>query len=214
MKPSIPRFTPEGIKAKLVAIFDIDSTLADNDHRAELLEEYCVACLHRPFPKDVPNAECINCGGTSAKITQESFDAFLEPELLAKDPLIPGALKVLEKLRSHDVEIHFITGRNEKNTGDVTKAWLRDHVGWDSSKEKLMMRQQEDSGLSASLYKERALQRLHKEADLEGALLVFFEDDPHVFNVYNKYGIVIQCPHAWDLLIPEGASAPERALRR
>lgn len=197
---------------KTIWVFDIDSTIANNNHRAALLQKRCNVCLYSPMPQP-HHAPCPNCGGTTASPTQESWDAFLDVDLVAKDSPIPGAIEVLDKLRSHGAEIRFLTGRNDPDMGDVTRAWLRDHAGWQEDSEPLYMRSHEERGLAASVYKERALKRLKDDVG-EECLLVFFEDDPHVFNLYNKHGIVVKCPEVWQFFCPEGARGAEPKLKR
>lgn len=197
---------------KTVYIFDIDSTLANNDHRAELLQKTCIQCLH-PAPQN-HHDPCPNCGCTDHAISQSSWDEFLRPDLIAADAPIARGVAVVEKLRELGAEIHFLTGRNRKNCEAVTKDWLRKNVGWDESKERLCMRENEDRNLPASVYKERAFKRLKEEASLDDCLFFFFEDDPHVFGMYEKHGIVIRCPEGWDHFLPESARGPEAAWRR
>ena len=197
---------------KTVYVFDIDSTIANNDHRAALLEKRCSVCLHSPVPQG-HHQPCPVCGSTVSKITQSSWDAFLDADLVAKDAPIPRAIACLERLRSMGAHITFITGRNVRKMGPVTKAWLRDHAGWDEKSETLYMRQPDEEGMTASVYKERALQRLKDDLG-EECVFIFFEDDHHVFNLYNKHGIVVKCPEAWDFICPEGARGEEAAWAR
>jgi hypothetical protein len=205
--------------SKVIWVFDIDSTLADNGHRSALLQQYCTACLFY-LPSNGPLVhrsitECPNCGGTSLTKTQSSWDEFLDPIQVSLDRPIAKGVRVLNRLRELGGEIHFITGRNEPDLGEVTKQWLKDHCGWNPNKEKLIMRQEEDRGFTASVSKERSLERLKKEVDIGGgALYIFFEDDPHVFNLYNKHGIVIRCPEGWDHIMPDGAWGLEPSRAR
>jgi hypothetical protein len=110
-------------------------------------------------------------------------------------------------------KIVFLTGRNEPVLGDVTKAWLKNHAGWLPESEPLFMRLSGEEGLPASVYKERALQRLKSSLE-EEHMLIFFEDDPHVFNLYNKHGLCIRCPEAWEWFCPAGVRGAEPALSR
>lgn len=200
--------------SRTVFIFDIDSTIADNDARAALLHKQCVACLHTPVPQG-HHKPCPSCGSTTSKVTQESWDSFLDPEVMAEDKPIEGAIRVLNHMRSLGFEVHFITGRNELHTGDVTKEWLEQYTGWRPEVEQLIMRQPEHHGLPASQYKEIAFQRLREICQFpEGTTFVFFEDDPHVFNLYQKYGLVVRCPEAWEHFLPKGAAGHEPAFTR
>lgn len=200
--------------SKTVYIVDIDSTIAENSHRAALLKKQCIVCLHEPMPQG-HHLPCPNCGNTVSKITQESWDMFLDPELVALDTPIPRAITVLNRMRQLGFEIHFITGRNETHTGDVTKKWLKDHAGWQDGKEKLIMRQETEHGMPASKYKALAFERLKKECGFdESNTYVFFEDDPHVFGVYENYGIVVRCPEGWQHFMPAPATGSELAWAR
>lgn len=191
---------------RCVAIFDIDGTLANHNHRAALLEKQCAVCLYEPMPVG-HHASCPNCGGTVSNTKQESWDNFLKPELMLEDPPITVAVDVLHLLRKKGAEIHFITGRRRGLSGEVTEIWLREHCNWDPSKEHLIMREDENSGddlnhVPASVYKERAFKRLTDKIGTEGVFL-FFEDDPHVFEVYGKYGLVFRSPEVWNHLMPK-----------
>lgn len=198
---------------RFVAIFDIDSTLANNGHRAALLRKRCSICLHEPMPVG-HHAPCPSCGGTDSTHTQESWDAFLNLDLMAQDTPIPQAVEVLERLRELGAEIHFITGRRRSRAGAVTEDWLRHHCKRDEENEILLMREdyctEDDNDLvPASVYKGRAIKRMHNLIGDEGVFF-FFEDDHHVFPVYDKYGIVIRCPQGWQHFMPPGARYAEQ----
>lgn len=197
--------------ARVVAVFDIDGTLADNEHRAALLEKRCSACLYQPI-RTKHRSECPNCGSTTSKVTQESWDQFLDPSLMKLDTPILPALKVLDQLREAEAEVHFITGRVRRDSWLVTLEWLQDRAG-KRNDEILLMREKEDEGIPASRYKARAIDRLKESIGSEG-LFIFFEDDPHVFPVYNKHGIVIRCPEGWEHFNPKGPLIPEESRRK
>lgn len=196
---------------RTIWVFDIDSTVANNNARAALLQKRCNVCLYSPCPIGVGNA-CPNCGGDSFVFSQESWDTFLDTSLIAKDTPIVGAVRVLTLLREQNQDICFLTGRNE-GLRQVTESWLLNHAGWQSDKEPLLMRPMEETGLSASIYKERQLQRYLSTLP-DKPFLVFFEDDPHVFNVYSKHGLVIRCPEAWQHFAPPGGAGTELAYNR
>lgn len=199
--------------SRTVFVFDIDSTIADNTHRASLLEKHCTVCLYSPFPVD-QRAVCPSCSSGVAQVTQESWDKFLDVEAVMKDTPIPGAIQMLNKLRELGAEIYFLTGRHRSKLGTVTEAWLKQHAGWRPESEPLFMREKSEERTTASTYKERALKRLKDHVADESALYFFFEDDPHVFNLYNKHGIVVRCPEAWDHFIPMGSRGEEPILGR
>lgn len=187
---------------RAVCIFDIDSTIANNDHRAELLQKHCIVCAG---PKThEAHSWCPTCQmETDDKIAQQSWDTFLRPDLIALDTPYPRAIEVIQQMRRHGMEFHFITGRNEK-LREVTEEWLRTYVGYNSERETLKMRPLSDAKVPSSIYKEQALKELIEERDLHDASFFFFEDDPWVFKMYAKYGIVLQCPGAWEYFCPTG----------
>lgn len=195
---------------KLVCVFDIDGTLANHNHRAALLKKRCDVCLHEPMPVG-HHEPCPVCGGTSATPTQESWDAFLDPVLMGQDPPIVGGIEVLKRFRELGAEIHFITGRQRTTTGAVTEDWLKLHADKQDD-ELLFMREDEDvaQDLPASVYKRKAFKRLTDKIGTDG-VFIFFEDDPHVFPMYDEYGIVVKCPNGWQHFMPPGARFPERA---
>lgn len=193
---------------RLVAVFDIDGTLANHNHRAAILQKRCSVCLHEPMPVG-HHVPCPTCGSTVSTVTQESWDAFLDADLMAQDPVIVPGLEVLERLRDLGAEIHFITGRQRGNTGEVTEDWLRFKCSRTDS-ELLLMREDEDVDLPASAYKEKAFKRLTDQIGSEG-IFFFFEDDPHVFPVYDKYGIVIRCPQGLQHFMPPGPRYEEQS---
>lgn len=195
--------------SRLVAVWDIDGTLANNSHRASRLVKRCSICLYEPLASS-HRAVCPVCHSTDATITQESWDSFLSPELMADDTPYLAALDVLHRLREMNSEIHYITGRSASSAFEVTDLWLKTRVG-KQAKEHLFMRSEEDEGVPASVYKSRAVVRLKDKIGSEGVFM-FFEDDPHVFPVYNEHGLVIRCPEGLTHFMPPGP--PFRESRR
>lgn len=197
---------------RMVAVIDIDTTIANNDARAELLQKHCVVC---GGPKThEPHSTCPTCLiETADKIAQESWDTFLRPDLMALDKPERKGVEAIRRMRAHNIEFHFITGRNE-GLREVTEEWLRQYVGWDPERESLVMRGQADRDTPASVYKERALKRLIAMRDLHDAAFIFFEDDPWVFGTYAKYGICVKCPEGWDYFCPEAARSLENVWNR
>lgn len=193
---------------RLVAVFDIDGTLANHNHRAALLHKRCTVCLHEPMPVG-HHAPCPTCGNTLSTHTQESWDAFLDPELVAQDPPILAGIEVLDRLRELGAEIAFITGRRRCHLGEATESWLRHHAKRQDH-ETLIMRGEEHEGVPASIYKEESVKLLHEIIGSDGVFL-FFEDDPHVFPVYDKYGLVIRCPQGYQHFMPPGPRFIEQA---
>lgn len=193
-----------------IHIFDIDTTIADNTARAELLRKTCIVCL--AAKPSGHRAICPACGiETRSSTAQEDWDKFFDPKLVIQDKVVAKALVYANKLRAKGVPVHFITGRGEA-CRDVTLQWLKENFNH-SDAEMLIMRSEREDGLLASEYKDRAWRRLcasrgYKETDL----FFFYEDDPHVFHTYNKHGVVVQCPEAWEYLVPEGSDEEEKAF--
>ncbi len=192
-----------------VHIFDIDTTIADNKHRANLLNRICIVCLASKGTER--RAICPTCNiETESQTSQEDWDAFFDPELVIKDVPNAKALVYADKLRAKDATIHFLTGRSEP-ARVVTELWLKTKFNKQDS-ETLIMRPNEEYGLLASKYKERAWSRLCQENGYKrDTLFYFYEDDPHVINMYGSHGIVIQCPEAWDFLVPDNTDKVEKA---
>lgn len=195
---------------RLVAVFDIDGTLANHSHRAAILQKRCDVCLHEPMPVG-HHVPCPTCGSTLSTPTQASWDAFLDSDLMSHDPVIQSGLEVLERLRELGAEIHYITGRQRSNSGEVTEDWLKFNCGRREETEFLFMREPEDAqeDLPASQYKEKALGRLKAKIGDDGIFL-FFEDDPHVFPMYDRHGIVIRCPQGLQHFMPPGPRYAEQ----
>lgn len=193
-------------------IIDIDTTIANNDHRASFLEKECIACLQKVGFEHRPT--CKACGGTDHRITQGSWDKFLSVDLLRDDVPVEKAQTAIHRMRELHIPFHFITGRNE-GLRQVTEDWLVEHFGWNSTKERLCMRAEAHKGMSASVYKERAFNELRQSIPaLEHSSFIFMEDDPHVFRMYSKYGIVIKCPEGWDHWCPTPSTGHEPAFNR
>lgn len=173
-----------------ICIVDIDTTLANNDHRAALLTR-----------------------GPDGHITRESWDEFLRTERLALDAPQKHACEVLDYMRSHNYGIVFLTGRSEMHR-EVTEAWLTVHMNWVRRYEPLVMRQSKHTGMSASQYKELAFKEFLDSYEVWSSTFLFFEDDPHVLPVWQKYGLVFKCPEAWEFMNPVPPSEKELAWSR
>lgn len=197
--------------SKTVFIIDIDTSIADNEHRAHALHKECVNCLTTLGTEYRPS--CPTCGGTDHRISQASWDKFLDPQLVAEDVPVAKAQDAIYKMRELGMEFHFITGRNS-SLRKVTEKWLSEHFSWDSENEALIMRGPKDKSTPASVYKERALKQLIKDKKLENCRFIFMEDDPYVFRMYQQYGIVIRCPEGWEHWMPEAETGHEPAWSR
>jgi len=197
---------------RLVAVIDIDTTIANCDHRAVLLQNLCVVCGGKKETRGV--SWCNNCQlKTDGKISQSSWDAFLHPDLMLLDVPEPKAVEAIKHMRARDIEFHFITGRNE-TLRSVTEQWLSTHVGWDSTRECLYVRGPDDHNTPASVYKEGALKRMVEEHDLHDVSFIFFEDDEYVFRMYSKYGICVKCPEGWEHFCPPHGRGEEAVWNR
>ena len=172
----------------VVFVLDIDGTLADNSHRLEYLQWSCLACGTKTRTSESP---CPFCGGFDRQPLQESFDSFMDPDLLIHDSVAHGAYEAVRSLREAGIQLVFLTGRSE-DCRDATELWLQDKGLWDPMTDPLYMRSAEYEGVPASNYKEAQAARLKK--DHPNSVFFFAEDDPHVFPVYQKYGIVLKAP--------------------
>jgi hypothetical protein len=123
------------------------------------------------------------------------------------------AREVVEYMRNHGYIIVFLTGRNEKYY-DVTRAWLQSHMGWIPGKETLLMRGPDFAGLPASQFKQQAFLRFVEQRKFRNASFLFFEDDKHVMTMWRKYGLVFQCPEAWQWMNPDVPQQEEFAWSR
>lgn len=193
---------------KPVAIIDIDTTIANNDHRAVLLKRNCIGCKmpmggeHRPV--------CSNCGGTKHHTPQEHWDQFLQPALMLQDVPQPHALRAIQSLREARWKIIFMTGRGER-LRMVTEEWLLTHMGRRLSgldHEPVIMRPASDKGTPASQMKEQMFLNTRATYRLDGPFF-FFEDDKYVHGMFQKYGTVFMCPHAWEHINPAGHDRTE-----
>jgi hypothetical protein len=190
---------------RLVAIIDIDTTIANNDERAALLVKHCVVCGGAKAPSNDKRAHCTTCAmPTSNKVDQASWDTFLRTDLVALDTPVRKAQDVIKHWRSCGLEFHFLTGRDEV-LREVTEQWLKDHFGWQPLKEDLYMRGPEHDRVPASKYKEEAFLKLKKARGLDDCIFLFCEDDPYVFRMFSKHGMCLRCPEGWEHFAPEAA---------
>lgn len=201
-----------------VLVFDIDSTLADNSARAELLARVCTVCLgayegaiaHRA-------AFCETCQThTKPKIIQGTWDKFMDPEAFAMDVPVAGAAEFVAHCRELGYTIVYLTGRHERGR-EATEAWLNQHMSR-APTEQLIMRDADNT--PASQMKEKLFLKFRGEfgypRNAGPPSYIFFEDDPHVFDVYQRYGIVLKCPEAFTMgiLNPRGDNRPEPTIKQ
>lgn len=183
-----------------VAIVDIDTTLANNDHRATLLERTCVQCS-TPIQGDRGQEKwpVCACGSIKYQAPQSSWDAFLQHDLMLKDTPQPHSAEVLNHMRALGWEIVFLTGRNEKHRAP-TNQWLMDHMSARPG-ETLLMRPLDSRNIPASQMKEQLFLNWRDELG-EAVQCIFFEDDRFVLGMWKKYGLVFLCPDAWETMNP------------
>jgi hypothetical protein len=170
-----------------VAVIDIDTTLANNEHRASKLV----------YQDD-------------GEIEATSWAIFCSDAEMAKDHVQPLAKEGLNHLRRMGYHLTFLTGRQE-SFRKTTEHWLRTNALWIRDIEPLVMRTPEYTGWSASSFKEDAFQRNIKTRDIT---YTFFDDDLHVLKVFSKYGLTMRCPEAWTVLSHPEPRNTERALAR
>jgi hypothetical protein len=187
MRPLLPVF-----------VVDIDVTIADPSHREGLLVPHCVTC-------GVPEPEIAACcGEAEMKIPQQCWDDFISADLVALDPPVKEAQRVLNYLFSVNATVLFVTGRNE-TLRPATIGWLQKHFEIPRSYNfmDLYMRSLTETHTPASAYKRSQVERVVKEHP--GCPLVFFEDDPFVQRLYAEYGLVFHGPECWAAMCPPGA---------
>lgn len=198
-------------------IFDIDSTIANNDHRAVLLTKHCRNCGEL-VTEPGHRAACPACGCEKHDTPQKCWDAFLSPELLMQDEPIAEAQRLITHLRAHKMNFHFITGRND-GLRLPTERWLSKHFDWPGLSmytDRLYMRPSSMENVPASQCKEYLLQQLMRDYNLTQSLdkFVFFEDDKHVFGMYRKYGLVVECPAGLKYWCPDHDTTVEPSWKR
>jgi len=184
-----------------VHIFDIDTTIADNTHRAKLLEKTCVVCLGKK-PHEY-HESCPTCGRpTRSHVPQESWDKFFDNDLIVQDTPILKAVQYANRLRERGAIIHYVTGRDYR-CREATEFWLNEYFGRRPG-EDLVVRSPNQTKMSASDYKEKSLKKLiAKYGWKEDTTFIFYEDDPFVLAMYREHGIVVKCPGAWEFLMPD-----------
>lgn len=163
-----------------MVICDIDGTVADSSHRDHL--------VFKTKPPD--------------------WEAFLRPELVLKDKLVPRAKFCLRRFEEEGHTIAFLTSRSE-SLRDATCDWLWEHLNWDSPYH-LHMRPKDNLQLN-SVYK---LAKIHQilYQQLPGRTNFLIDDDPHVWSACQRLIIVLQAPHCWNTLWPEHPNLPPEEL--
>lgn len=155
----------------MIIVIDIDGTVANNDHRA-----------HHVDNKPKPN-----------------WEAFMQPHLVAKDTLVPGAKKAIEHFQELRYKVIFLTARHEGLRATTTQ-WIQEHLGLEVNDDTLIMRNAGNM-LKASEYKREQAQSLKTEHPMEQ--FVFIDDDKYTWASYSDIGLVLRAPECWDSIFPE-----------
>lgn len=153
----------------MIIVIDIDGTVANNDHRAHHVDT-----------------------------AKPNWEAFLQPHLVAKDTLVPGAKKAIEHFQELRYKIVFLTGRNE-GLRPTTSQWIQEHLGIEVNDDTLIMRNTGNM-LKASEYKREQAQGLKSNNPVEQFL--FIDDDKYSWRSYSDIGVVLRAPECWDSIFP------------
>ena len=150
----------------MLIICDIDGTVADNSHRTHLIEG--------PGKKD--------------------WEAFYDPNLLAKDPPLLVACGILNKIvHNPKMNLHFLTGRPER-TRAATVVWF--HKIFQNFTTPIAMRPDGDHR-KAHVYKDDMLQLIWRRYSGEPMLII--DDDMRNAEMYQKYGLFLLAPECWEV---------------
>jgi predicted secreted acid phosphatase len=165
----------------MLITLDIDSTIADGSHREHFLAE------------EPPN-----------------WDAFIAPDEMAKDAIIPGAKAGVDYFRNINAPIVFVTGRNE-GLRDITTKWILDNFGIVATPRNLLMRPLGNADKPSDV-KRRLLDKL--VYDYPGTWLSI-DDDIYMADVFRDFGAIhLKAPECWALINPSGEGLPEEAFWR
>lgn len=193
----------------MIALIDIDGTLADNSHRMHYIEPPCQACIQwRLDAGQKRYLNCIECDNTGISKNGKDWDAFYEPERLLADKPVPLAQQTVPRfIKAKGNFVFFHTGRPER-TRKTTVDWLRHHIWPDVLGEKLdaiafihgspqLIMRKDGDHRHARVYKEelpKALAELHKDQ------LLFFDDDLRNRELYARYGLFFKAPECWECM--------------
>ncbi len=132
---------------KPMAVFDLDSTLYDVSPRIQIiLHEFAqLPEVRRVFtaeelsrlkvdPSDWGIRAAVQragLDGAPVEVLQLARDfwrqRFFSNQYLEHDRVYPGAVEFVAELRLHEVQIVYLTGRDELRMGDGTRTWLANH---------------------------------------------------------------------------------------
>lgn len=163
----------------MIVVLDIDGTLANNDHRAHLVDRK----EDDARPKD--------------------WQAFLAPHLVAKDVVIEGAQRALEHFQKLNYKIMFLTGRNE-SLRETTAQWIFEKLGITVNDDTLLMRGAGNM-MTAAAYKRESAQTIKSQSPME--TFVFIDDDKYSWAGYSDIGIVLRAPQCWETIFPLNTEA-------
>lgn len=156
----------------MIYLIDLDGTCADNSHRRGIVET------------DMPD-----------------WDAFLAPDLVAKDLPIESARDAIRRIEAHYGRIFYLTGRRD-TLRDVTQDWIADH-GF-SCPEAILMREGNDMRGSTAV-KTDHVDRLRAYATGFRPQIVCIDDDYRVLAAMAKIGVLaLKAPECWPWIYPEG----------
>jgi len=168
----------------MILILDLDGTLADTSHRAGFIE--------KPNPTD------------------EDWDRFFDPELVAQDVPIAESQDALGKVSKIFDKVIFLTGRPEY-LRKTTAHWLDAHFGVSPTPEELFMRPS-GSKISSSTIKKGLLETkvkpLYGDQDW-----VFIDDEVKNLEMFKNYGKALKAPECWDMLEKEFVDNKTSAMR-
>jgi predicted secreted acid phosphatase len=157
-----------------VIVCDIDETLCDSKKRRQ---------------------KVINKYGTEEKWTDECVNEFLDPAAIRKDKVIPGAKNIIKIARACG-KLFILTGRNERSRKE-TRKWLLKNLN--ITKDIPLIMRNNDDFLGPVECKENLFTQQVLKGH-EDEKFVFFEDDPRIFSMFMKYGVVLKAPEIWAFL--------------
>ncbi len=188
-----------------VIICDIDSTIANQDHRAGILRDRAVlkdkkVCAERGCKHiyRVPEEEedmyyCSRKGICyNAEVKKELWDKFFDPKAVIKDTPIPYSSTFLNILNKK-YPIVYLTGRPVE-LWSVTIKWLNMFGFPFRGSNYLMMRGKETRYMDSTEYKKKALQYCHH-------IKFAIDDDELCKEVYEAKGATfLKAPECWEQL--------------
>lgn len=162
----------------MLVILDIDGTLASCAHRVHLLGEVTF--------NETLNQNVYEHG--------KNWDAFLNPEEVAKDTVIPGAQEGFAYFKQINANILFLTGRNE-NLRPVTEEWLFKHFGVKTNPKNLLMREGGDLRIPTEVKREHLSRLVYTYGNQDW---IAVDDDKYMQPVYIEFNaLTLLAPECW-----------------